>query len=149
MVCDGTYDTDSVAGYDALLPVASLTSSGAPSSFSSYGQTTVDLAAPGSGVSSTLPGAATAPTAALYASLHPEAAAADTPGGGGRQAVRPRRQRRVPPGDARGLCYNDGKATNAGKVDYGLVMDSHAGDKIQAVRHRNPGSRLSWPWPAP
>ena len=34
-------------------------------------------------------------------------------------------------GDARGIYYNDGVAANAGKGDYGLVMDFQAGDKIQ------------------
>ena len=42
-------------GWDCVIAVASLTSSGALSSFSSYGATTVDIAAPGSGVWSTYP----------------------------------------------------------------------------------------------
>lgn len=42
-------------GWDCVVSVASITSSGAKSSFSQYGATTVDLGAPGSGVSSTVP----------------------------------------------------------------------------------------------
>lgn len=40
---------------DSIIAVASITSSGALSSFSSYGATTVDIGAPGSGIYSTLP----------------------------------------------------------------------------------------------
>ena len=42
-------------GYDCVIAVGSITSSGALSSFSSYGATTVDIAAPGSGINSTYP----------------------------------------------------------------------------------------------
>jgi subtilisin family serine protease len=41
------------AGWDAVIAVASITSSGGKSSFSNYGATTVDIGAPGSGVIST------------------------------------------------------------------------------------------------
>ena len=41
--------------YDCLIAVASLTSAGSLSSFSSFGRTTVDLAAPGSSIRSTYP----------------------------------------------------------------------------------------------
>ena len=51
-----SYSTISGAGYEAVIAVASITSTGALSSFSNYGATTVDLAAPGSGVYSTIPG---------------------------------------------------------------------------------------------
>jgi Subtilase family/Fibronectin type III domain len=47
--------TESAASYDAVISVASITSSGARSSFSNYGATTVDLGAPGSGINSTTP----------------------------------------------------------------------------------------------
>lgn len=50
------YSTVSGAGYEAVIAVASITSTGALSSFSNYGATTVDLAAPGSAVYSTVPG---------------------------------------------------------------------------------------------
>ena len=77
------------AGYDAVVSVASLTSSGALSYFSNYGAATVDLAAPGSSIYSTLPGGVygtysgtsmAAPhvtgAVALYASANPTASAA-------------------------------------------------------------------------
>jgi subtilisin family serine protease len=51
------YNTQGVLGatYDAVISVASITSTGAKSSFSNYGKVTVDLGAPGSGINSTLP----------------------------------------------------------------------------------------------
>ena len=78
------------AGYEAVIAVAALTSTGGLSYFSSYGATTVDLAAPGSAIYSTLPGGAygtlsgtsmatpyVTGAAALYASAHPDATAAE------------------------------------------------------------------------
>lgn len=76
-----------------IISVAAITSVGLRSSFSDYGLTTVDLGAPGSGIYSTLPGANNTSTygsydgtsmatphvtgaAALYASTHPGATAA-------------------------------------------------------------------------
>lgn len=50
------YSTVSGAGYEAVIAVASITSSGALSAFSNYGAATVDLGAPGSGIYSTVPG---------------------------------------------------------------------------------------------
>lgn len=50
------YSTVAGAGWEAVVAVASITSTGALSSFSSYGATTVDLGAPGSGIVSTVPG---------------------------------------------------------------------------------------------
>jgi subtilisin family serine protease len=47
--------TESAVGYEAVIAVASITSSGAMSSFSSYGASTVDLGAPGSSILSTVP----------------------------------------------------------------------------------------------
>ncbi len=52
------YSTQGTLGWDAVVAVASLTSSGALSSFSNYGNLTVDLAAPGSSIMSTLPNGA-------------------------------------------------------------------------------------------
>jgi subtilisin family serine protease len=51
-----------------VISVASITSSGAISSFSNYGSTTVDLGAPGSGVYSTVPGGRKNSVTSAYAS---------------------------------------------------------------------------------
>lgn len=48
--------TGGTRGWDCIISVAAITSSGAKASFSNYGQTSVDLGAPGSGIYSTLPG---------------------------------------------------------------------------------------------
>ena len=50
------YNTSAGAGWDAVIAVASITNTGARSSFSNYGQNTVDIAAPGSGIVSTTAG---------------------------------------------------------------------------------------------
>jgi subtilisin family serine protease len=50
------YSTTSALGWEAVVAVASITSSGALSSFSSYGSQTVDLGAPGSSINSTVAG---------------------------------------------------------------------------------------------
>ena len=50
------YSTTATLGWDAVVAVAALTSSGALASFSNYGNLTVDLAAPGSGIWSTVAG---------------------------------------------------------------------------------------------
>jgi len=47
------YNTTAGAGYDSVIAVAAITSSGGLASFSNYGKTTVDLGAPGVGVWST------------------------------------------------------------------------------------------------
>jgi len=47
------YNTTAAAGYDAVIAVAAISSTGARASFSNYGATTVDLGAPGVSVMST------------------------------------------------------------------------------------------------
>jgi subtilisin family serine protease len=59
--------TQTPASYDGVVAVASITNTGAISSFSSYGATTVDIGAPGSGIWSTVP---TSTGAASYASYN-------------------------------------------------------------------------------
>ncbi|MBX6315797.1 MAG: S8 family serine peptidase, partial [Isosphaeraceae bacterium] len=78
------------ASYDSVIAVAAIDSSGRLASFSNYGANTVDIAAPGVGIYSTLPynsygsydGTSMATphvtgAAALYASAHPGASAAE------------------------------------------------------------------------
>jgi len=48
--------TTRAAAYEAVISVAALTSTGSLASFSNFGATTVDIAAPGAAINSTLPG---------------------------------------------------------------------------------------------
>lgn len=83
--------TTRAAAYEAVISVAALTSSGGLASFSNYGATTVDIAAPGAGINSTLPGGGygaysgtsmaaphVAGSIALLAAARPGMTAADT-----------------------------------------------------------------------
>jgi subtilisin family serine protease len=83
------YATAPVTGHEAVISVASLMSSGALSSFSNFGETTVDIAAPGSAIWSTIRGGGygafngtsmatphVVGAVALYAALFPNATSA-------------------------------------------------------------------------
>jgi thermitase len=81
---------EAAADYEAVIAVASITDTGALSSFSNFGATSVDIGAPGSGIYSTIPqngyssfnGTSMATphvtgAAALYKSMNPRATAAE------------------------------------------------------------------------
>ncbi|WP_313676214.1 S8 family peptidase [Mycolicibacterium sp.] len=81
---------ETAASYESVVAVASITSTGALSSFSSYGASSVDIGAPGSGILSTVPNNTYASyngtsmatphvtgALALYASQYPTAGAAN------------------------------------------------------------------------
>lgn len=88
-VYPANYDTTASAGYNAIVTVAALASSGNLASFSNYGATTVHIAAPGADIWSTQPNnqyasfdgtSMAAPhvvgAVALYAAVNPDATAA-------------------------------------------------------------------------
>jgi subtilisin family serine protease len=88
------YVCSAAGGFDCVISVAAITSTGAKSGFSNYGPNSVDLGAPGSAIVSTIPGTNQSPNgryasfsgtsmatphvtgaAALYAASHPGATA--------------------------------------------------------------------------
>ncbi len=88
--CTTRFDTKAARGWDCVIAVAAITSSGSLASYSNYGAKTVDLGAPGSSVLSTTPGNTYASyngtsmatphvsgAAALCASITPALTAAD------------------------------------------------------------------------
>lgn len=117
------YSTTAIAGYEAVVSVASLTNTGGLSSFSNYGATTVDIAAPGSSIYSTLPGgrygtysgtSMAAPhvtgAVALYAAENPDASAAEI-----RAALL---------GSAAATPSLGGMVATGGRLDIGALMDT-------------------------
>jgi len=125
------YNTKATAGYDSVIAVASLTNTGNISSFSSYGATQVDLAAPGSSIYSTLPGSTygtlsgtsmatphVAGAAALYASANPNATAADI-----KAAIL---------GTVDATTSLSGKVATNGRLDVGNLMAGKAAPPVVA-----------------
>ena len=125
------YNTKATAGYDSVIAVASLTNTGDISSFSSYGATQVDLAAPGSSIYSTLPGSTygtlsgtsmatphVAGAAALYASANPNATAADI-----KAAIL---------GTVDATTSLSGKVATNGRLDVGNLMAGKAAPPVVA-----------------
>ncbi len=117
------YATNAMAGYDAVVAVASLANNGALSSFSNYGAITVDIAAPGSGIYSTLPGGRygtysgtsmatphVTGAVALYAAEHPDATAAEI-----RAALL---------GSAAETPSLVGRVATGGRLDIGALLDT-------------------------
>ena len=122
----GNYSTTAAVGYESVISVASLTSSGGLSSFSNYGQTTVDLAAPGSSIYSTMPGGGygtlsgtsmatphVTGAVALYASTHQSATAAE---------IRAALLASVAP-----TASLAGKVATGGRLDIGQLMSTAPG----------------------
>jgi thermitase len=114
--------TTRAASYEAVISVAALTSSGGLASFSNYGATTVDIAAPGVSINSTLPGSSygafsgtsmAAPhvtgAIALYASAYPSASAAEI-----RQAIL---------SSARPTASLAGKTVTGGRLDVAAALN--------------------------
>jgi len=112
-------------GWDCVIAVASITSSGSLSSFSSYGATTVDIAAPGSGINSTYP-------TNSYASLSGTSMA--TPHVSGAIALCASINPSLSPAQLREAVINSaqvtptlvGKVVNAGRLDVGAMIDTCA-----------------------
>lgn len=115
--------TTTAASYEAVIAVAALTSTGGLASYSNYGATTVDIAAPGSGINSTLPGntygsysgtSMATPhvtgAVALYAAAYPNATAAQA-----RQAIL---------GSARPTASLSGLTATGGRLDVAAALNA-------------------------
>jgi len=111
------------ASYESVVAVAALTSSGGLASYSNYGATTVDVAAPGSSIWSTLPGntygnysgtSMATPhvtgAVALYASAYPAAAAMEV--------------RRAILNSARPTASVSGKVVTGGRLDVAAALNT-------------------------
>jgi subtilisin family serine protease len=120
------YSTVATAGYEAVVAVAAITSSGTLTRFSNYGDVTVDLAAPGQLITSTLTNdrygtmsgtSMAAPhvtgAVALYAAANPDATAADI-----RAALL---------GSAAPTASLDGKTATGGRLDVGALLAPDVG----------------------
>lgn len=110
------------AAYESVIAVAALTSTGGLASYSNYGSTTVDIAAPGSSIVSTLPGntygtysgtSMATPhvtgAVALYASAYPGAAASAIRG-----AIL---------GSARATSSVSGRTVTGGRLDVAAALN--------------------------
>jgi subtilisin family serine protease len=115
--------TTKAAAFEAVIAVAAITSSGALASYSNYGSTSVDLAAPGSGITSTLPGGGygsysgtsmatphVTGAVALYASAYPTASAAAI-----RSAIL---------GSTRATAALSGKTATGGRLDVAAALNA-------------------------
>lgn len=115
--------TESAASYEAVIAVAALTSTGGLASFSNYGATTVDIAAPGASINSTLPGGGygaysgtsmatphVSGAVALYAAAYPGATAAQA-----RQAIL---------GSARPTASVSGLTATGGRLDVAAALNA-------------------------
>jgi subtilisin family serine protease len=114
--------TTSAASYEGVIAVAALTSAGGLASYSNFGATTVDIAAPGSEIWSTLPGNTYASyngtsmatphvtgAVALYASAYPSAAASAI-----RSAIL---------GSARATSSVSGRTVTGGRLDVAAALN--------------------------
>jgi len=115
--------TTTAASYEAVIAVAALTSTGGLASFSNYGSTTVDIAAPGAGINSTLPGGAygaysgtsmatphVSGAVAVYAAAYPNATSAQV-----RQAIL---------GSARPTGSLAGLTVTGGRLDVAAALNA-------------------------
>lgn len=115
--------TVSAASYEGVIAVAALASNGTLASYSNFGGTTVDIAAPGSGIASTLPGGAYGTSSgtsmasphvtgavALYAAAYPGSTAATI--------------RNTILGSARATDALAGKTVTGGRLDVAAALNA-------------------------